>query len=245
MTAGLMILWSGLLLVLPGEDEAKQLFTDGCAFYERGNYETALNAFDQGLQQGENMGLFHLNAGCCLAKLDRKGEALHRLLSARHYRPRDPKVLINIRIVREMLGLPKDRVKEGFLRELMETIGTFTQTEYQVAAALAACPAFLLGAFYFLTDKRILKWLAATFVVPSILFLCLGLALAAGIGGRGGVAVRACEVMDKPDLREGRTVYTLREGEEVRLMEGRAGWFQVEDVRGRIGWTLLGDVQRF
>jgi tetratricopeptide (TPR) repeat protein len=237
----LAVLFGLVLSPLQG-GSAEQMFRAGCALYLQGDFDGAMEAFGEGRAWGERPGLFHFNQGNCLFRLGRYGEALFHYRTAEGRLPRDSGVIRNIRIARARLGLEDASV---FDRSAAGRLGTFTPIEYVSAAALLGSGALLFAALSLLKACRAARRIALGLALTAVLALLCGIHLAAGLGGRFGVAVKACEILSEPSAEAGRRIASLSEGEEVRVEERLDGWQRLSLPEGRAGWVRGGTVRIF
>ena len=163
-----------IMVLLPGLD-AQGAFVEGNSLYMDGKFEEALDIYMDGRLAGEESGLFLFNAGNCLFRLGRFGEAVHRYLSALHYLPRNGDVRTNLELVRRRLSL-EETSYPGRWR-------FFTPVDLVCLGMLFACPAILLLAFRFRRSSLILFVISAALVAASLV-----------PGSRYAVAVRPSPV---------------------------------------------------
>ena len=212
----------------------EQAFSKGNSLYLTGAFEEAFNAYEEGLEWRRNPGCFYFNQGNCLFKLGRYGEALHRYRMAACTLPREPGVTRNIRVVRQRLGLKEvSSVSTSPVAWLL----TFTTSEYVTGGLFLASAALLFFSLSRLKQCRHARRIAIALALPALLVLLAATYLALDLSGRSGVVTKPCEILSEPSPKAGSLLFTLREGEEVRVDESRKGWHRITSIDGREGWV--------
>jgi|GEM_PF-3596790 len=218
------------------EEDPVALFERGNDLYGAGDYVAALECYRGAMLHGGDRGVLAFNTGNCWFRLDRFGPALHAYLVAELHRPRDARLAGNIDAARSRLGLT-EREPWAFVDQVRRGAGLFMASEYCAVAAILAA---LIGIR--------LAWAVIRTRPPGRLFLIVGgvvlvvsllLAWLVRDGPRGLVAVvlnDAVLVWDEPSDR-GQALFSLGEGEMVRIAERRPGWLMIDDRAGHEGWV--------
>ena len=227
------LLFLSCLVGAPADSKAVRSFHEGNALYLAGEYLSASRAYGEGFATGKNPGIFHFNQGNCFFRTGSYGRALHSYLAARHYLPRDSRIRHNIRVARLRLGSEPDL---SWTQRIGERLLLLTGTESLTIASILGGVTLLLWALRFRRKGPILRRLAWAGLAAALLMGFLGLLISHGFGAARGVSVQACEALGDPG-EGGRVLFTLREGEEVRLLENRSSWRLVQGGRGLRGWV--------
>lgn len=221
--------------VASGDEQTIEAFQEGNRLYLAGAYEKAIEAYvEKGRLWEENPGLYCFNLGNCAFRLDMHGQALAYYLAARNYWPRDSRVLHNIEVARTRLGLTDDR---PFLERAGEALILFTAPECLALSALFGSAALLLWACWMKWRRDSLNRSALGLFAAAVVLCVLGLIMSLDLSDSIGVATKATLVYSDPSSGAGEVLFTLREGEEVRLEEVRDQWRSVRDPQGRTGWV--------
>ena len=250
LCAGAIVLATSLLfapVARAGLTEAVQAFDQGNRHYAVGNYEAAVQAYEQAISEGYvSAALFH-NLGNAYYRQDELGEAVLSYERARRISPGDSQVLHNIALTRE-------RTVDRFTRL---PVPYWQQAWRFVVRHVGAWGLFALGiVFWFVAAATLIRrilhgsnapWLRRTMaasLLSGVVFL--GSAYAASFDrqlGRQGVVVS-----DRVDLRTAPSDSSaleleVHEGVMVDLLEARSDWALVRLPNGVRGWASMGAIR--
>jgi tetratricopeptide (TPR) repeat protein len=218
-------------------------FESANKLYEEGKYSDALAGYDQLLKSGASEALL-FNRGNALFKLGQLGRAIESYRLAQQLAPRDPELRSNLDFVRTRArgGAPyhTDRWHAW--------LGSLSLNEWTTLTAAAFWVLFLLLALG--QWQRELRPRLRTSV-----FAALGafLLLAVGLGielNANYFAPSAIVVSGETDVRNGPfdeapSVYKVRDGMELTVLDHKDNWLEVTDSAQRIGWVRRDQVLVF
>lgn len=229
-------------------DTLGRQFESGNAAYAQGQYDRAVEYYQNVLDAGYTSGALYYNLGNAYVRLGQLGQAIRYYEKSRQLRPRDPKVNHNLEQARRRAGVYPERLGTGPPRDLMGFVRDWsTWTLFLVGAALFG--AGVVGTLIW-TDfggRGILRHPLGWGPVAAGLLLVMS---AMGISYVQSLDRRAVVVATEAPLRfnpvgEATSDTTLPEGAmlEVRTRQGQ--WQEVRLTNGMTGWVpaeLLGDI---
>ena len=224
------------------QGKAPSAFEEANRFYEQRNYPEAIRRYENLLRQGISAEVLY-NLGNARFRNGDIGLAIDHYLQARRLAPRDADVQANLRFARQTVPGTVS-IQPGIFARMLNY---FTLDEIAVVLALALW--VWLG---LLTLRQCVpRWqrtLRAPAMVAGLFFLATAawLALAASAQSRpvAIVTVEQAGIRLGPVI-ESQTAFTASDGVELRVINARPGWIQVQDRSGRSGWVQESSVTLF
>ncbi|HEX4646587.1 MAG TPA: tetratricopeptide repeat protein [Verrucomicrobiae bacterium] len=210
-------------------------FEQGNRLYEEGKYTQAVAAYDQALPTGKVSAALLFNRGNALFKLGQTGRAIASYLQAERLSPRDPDLRANLQFARTLarggVNYHADRWRAW--------LGSLTLNEWTLltAAALWVLFVFLaLGEWRPELRRTLRNYTAAAAFAVLFSGVCLAGVIDDDYITKSAVVITGeAEVRNGP-LEESQTVYKVRDGAELTILDQKDGWFQVVDAAQRVGW---------
>jgi tetratricopeptide (TPR) repeat protein len=231
--------WLAILIafVCAGKILAVDAATDFAAankLYAEGKFAEAAAGYDSILKTGEQSPALLFNAGNAEFKAGHLGKAIAAFRQAELISPRDAELRANLAFVR-------NQVQGATLRESQwqKWIGSLTLNE---GALLTAVLFWLL--FALLAIRQIKLALAPKLRTATRLVLVLTIFSGAILGVQAANhfnATIAVVTVAEATARSGpfddaQSVFTVRDGAELKVLDRHDDWVQVENSVGKIGW---------
>ncbi len=211
-------------------------FEEGNRFYEQGNYAAAANVYDKLLQGGQASEALYFNRGDALFKQGQLGKAIASWRQAEQLAPRDPEVQANLQFARTQArgGVP------FYADPWARYLGLLTVNEWTVATTAAGWAFFgLLAAGQWRPElgRKLRIWLA----VAGVATVVFGSSLAEALS-RNYLVATAIVTAGEADVRigpldESQSLYKVRDGIELEVLDRKDNWLQVMDSSQRAGWV--------
>jgi len=226
----MMLLLAGMRV---GASES-DTFEQANKLYEEGRYLDAIGGY-QALLTNHASAAVHFNLGNAYFKSGQIGEAIVHYRLAEQLVPRDPDVLANLRFTREHVdGLSYEA---GWLERKAQTL---TPGEW---ATLSTIAVWLLFALLIVRQLQP-KWRSGlrpwTFMAGGLAVLLLTCAFwisESSAAMRTAVVTQAEAVMRLGPFEESQSALTLKNGAELRILDGKDEWFQVTAGNKQTGWV--------
>jgi tetratricopeptide (TPR) repeat protein len=210
-------------------------FENANKMYEQGKFVEAAAAYEKLAESGKVSEAIYFNWGNALFKAGRMGRAIDAYQHAQRISPRDPDVRANLQFARNQVQGPTllpDR--------LSRWLGKVTLSEWTGLASAAVWVWFLL--LILLQWRPALKPTLKSHVIwvgVAAAFLCAGFGAAfydQRIAQRAIIVAQEAVVRQAP-IDESQSAFTLHDGAELRILDQKDQWLQVQTDPRRIGWV--------
>lgn len=234
MVVLLLGFWAGPIFggeaVVSPEPEAA--FHEANRLYEQGDYPAAIAAYERLLENDQSSVALYFNLGNAWFKSGRIGQAIWHYRRARELNPRDADVRANLRFARNQAGAPDS---EG---RLQRWVGWLSLNEWTVVS-VGCFGIWVVGMIARQVSARSWRWLRFWTRLSLVAWVVSAMALAIAwqdrFGNQTAVVVADGEVHYGP-FAESQTNYAVADGMELKVIDRREGWVQVEEARRGIGW---------
>lgn len=210
-------------------------FEQANRLYEQGRFTEAAAAYERLMkEQGESAAL-HFNLGNALFKAGQLGRAVWHYRVAERLSPRDPDIQANLQFARDSAGGAAFRppMWQRWLERL-----SLNEWAWLFGATLWLWLGVLIARLVRPQHRAAWRGLtvAGTLAV-ALAAVCLAGAVRARLGLNTAVVVVKEAVARYGPLPESESHFTLRDGNEVRIIDHKEDWLQVADAQGRAGWV--------
>lgn len=204
-----------------------KLFTSGCEFYKKGNYERAIEQFIQLEKIYPTTNLFY-NIGNTYFRLGRTGLALVYYEKARKISPVNDDVNYNIKFV---AGLIKDPDYEQLL------ISKFDINSLRLLFAISLFGFMLVISVKFVYPSKKMFWLFVVSVLFFVFFSAVYLIKYRQHTQQEAVVINNAEIRSGPDTNF-KVNFTLPEGKKVMVLGFSGDWIEIGiKSMGVSGWV--------
>ncbi len=241
------LLLFSLLLTADAADTATSLFEEGNRRYQRGEYEAALQTYQQILDSGQASGELYYNLGNCHYKLGDLGRTILNYERALRWMPGDEDITANLELMYsqtadDITPLPVFwplRLLDAWLHLVPRPALTVLVAALYVLS-MAFLIALVLSRSLFLT-----VWSRRAVLVSALLLMVFGLTLASvhwqsANRLEGVILVEEVVVQSAPSDDEGLEVFTIHEGAKVRIDQQAGEWAEIVLQDGKVGWVKMG-----
>ncbi len=222
----------------PPAAEPAELWVNGNAAYEAGDFERAVVLYRGMQDMGVDNGHLHYNLGSAYLRAGELGRAIASYRRSLRLLPRDEDALANLTFARRSA---RDEIAPPEPPALLRTLLFW---HYSLAPAEVLRGVVLVGAAFwgvlavrlYRRTSEVLRWSAACLLVVG---LALGGSLVAHAAFAPAVAVVLPQEIDlHAAAGEGSVVrFRLHAGTEIRIIEQRPEWIRIELPDGQRGWS--------
>jgi tetratricopeptide (TPR) repeat protein len=218
-------------------DTANQLYVDG-------RFADAASAYDAMIQTGNLSEAILFNRGNALFREGKTGLAIASYREAQLLAPRDPDLRANLQFART-------RARGGspyHVNHWRNWLDRLTLNEW-TALVVAALWAFflLLAAGQWRKELRaaLAGYVVAAGLAAAFLGVCLGMELQTNFFARSAiVTIGEADIRNGP-FDEAPSLFKVRDGIELDVLDHKDNWLQVADSAQRIGWVRRDQVVLF
>ncbi len=242
----LRLLLAFVLLLVPTVLRAADLaggFEVANKLYEQGKYSDALAAYDQLLQNGVSEAIL-FNRGNTLFKLGQLGRAIESYRVAQQLAPRDSELRSNLDFVRT-----RARGGTPYHTERWRVwLGSLSLNEWTTLTVAAFWILFLLLALV-QWRRELAPRLRNPILAAASAFLLfgvgLGIELAANYFSPSAIVVAGETDIRNGPFDEAPSLFKVRDGAELTILDQKDNWLQVADSAQRLGWVRRDQVLIF
>ncbi|UJH90265.1 tetratricopeptide repeat protein [Antarcticibacterium sp. 1MA-6-2] len=226
---------------LLGQNDA--LFEAGNAAYNNGNYEAAIENYEEILNSGETSDELYYNLGNAHYKLNNIAPSIYYYEKALQLNPNDQDIKNNIEFARNMAIDDIEEVqKSGFTAIWKDTVSVLDYNEWGWLAISLAVMFSIFFLIYYFSRKTFQKRLFFTLsmiAVGGMLFAVVFAFQQKSYVTSEQFAViftEEAEVRSEPTQRS-EEIFTLHEGTKIEIIETYQDWVKFELANGLQGWT--------
>ena len=239
MTAQLLfVMFSSLFAV-----DVQGLMDQGNSYYEKGEIESAIAAYEKVLATEMVSPALHYNLGCAYFSEKEYGKAILQFEKARQLSPRDPDILHNLEYSRLFL---KDRFE---LPEPMPFIAWFKALRKVLSLAelkfleVVLFSLLILGVILYRLNRR--NSLGRMFMTLSIISGMLLLVVGGWLVDRS-IALKerhAILLVDEAKVTSApipgsSTLFVIHEGTSAEILDATDTWYEIRLEDGKTGWII-------
>ena len=209
-------------------------FESANKLYEEGKFAEAASAYGKLAQSGETSAALYFNLGNAFFKSGQNGRAIAAYRTAERLTPRDPDVRANLQFARNQT--PSPTLPPG---RWQRWLGRLTLNEWTLLAAGTVWLWLLLLAL--LQWRPALKPALRAYVLPlailaGLLCACAAATLRETRFTRTAIVITRDVAVRYGPLAESPAAFTVHDGAELRVLDQKDEWLQVNAGPGRVGW---------
>ncbi len=231
-----------LLLGFKGLGQSEVLFQKATEAYNEGEYQKAINLYNDILENGKHSAELYFNLGNCHYKLDEIGPSIYYYEKALLLEPNDQEIKNNLGFAQNMRLDAIDKMPKTAMTRLHDAVVLALTPDQWGYLAVAMILLFVLGfityyVLYSATYKRIAFIAANTALFVSIFSVVIGY-----VGNRDQnsknpaiIFEREVVITSEPNERSEK-VFALHEGTKVNVLESLEDWSKIKIADGQTGW---------
>lgn len=218
------------------------LYRQGHACYERGQYAEASAAYERVIQQGFHNGYVYYNLGNAYFKQRQLGKAILAYERAQRLMPRDRDVRANLEVANlltvDKLQAPASWIGFAFVSRLYQWVSV---NEAVLTASILYLLLGLIVSLAILTDGlRVRRLLRIAGIAALAGLLVFGTIAGVKVYEQASIS-RAIILTAQADARSGPgpaydLLFSLHEGAKVTVLEQRGAWVRIALPDGKGGW---------
>ncbi len=224
------------------------LFQQANDAYKKGDYQTAVSAYEKVLQSGKEAPELYFNMANAYYKLNKIAPSIYYYEKALQLAPSDEDIAYNLALANKMKIDKIDKVPENFFLRLRKNMAHwFSSDAWAKIAVFFAFLGLILFVIFLFNKQTHLKRLTFVGMFVSLFMLLFSLYNANFAKHLEQVKyaiifVPETELRNEPNLTADKVV-TLHEGTKVRLEKTEGNWAYVKLPDGKKAWIPASDVR--
>lgn len=237
-----------LLFYLPFAT-AQNNFESGNVLYKSGQYQAALEAYQNILSTHKQSSELYFNMGNCYYKLNQVAPAIYYYEKALVLNPKNAAAENNLQLAHKLqIDDIKDVPKVGFAKLLQNLTGTFHYNTWAWIAVGFSVGVLLFFCLYYFSENTTFK--RFFFVTMALCLLSILISLGSGIyeknvfdNDRPAIIFAASTGLKKTPTANSKNIKLLHEGTKVMVFETQNNFQKVQLTDGTKGWLLKSDIK--
>lgn len=231
-----------ILILISQISLAQTAFETGNQFYQKENYQAAINSYESILNSGKHSAEVYFNLGNCYYKLNKVAPAIYNFEKALLLNPNDKDIQTNLDFARKTtIDDIKVVPKVGFQKLIQDVTSKY---HYDTWAWITVTLAFVFLFFfvgYYFSQTTLLK---RVFFIGMFLFL---LAIVVSVSSaiyeknhyeneKPAIVFAEITTVKSEPKNSSPDAFVLHEGAKVYVLESIANWKKIELTDETIGW---------
>jgi len=238
-------LFAPAITAYTAENETKpdenRLFYTGGVYYEKKDYEKAIENYAAAMKLGLESGNLYYNTANAYLKTGRYGYAILYYEKAKRLIPQDGDMKSNLIYARSMAPGSEAVTKEGLAEKIINAPFGGINLNAMAITALIIYMLTVICAIFFMLNPYYAKKFRIIFALLFIAFLWSTAAFTMRyyedeVLKKGVTVVKSAEARFEP-IDDSSSYFKIQEGDEVIVMNTRDGWRRVKRSDGKIGWV--------
>ncbi|MFO7721367.1 MAG: tetratricopeptide repeat protein [Gillisia sp.] len=238
-----------MLCCIPLMAQNEALFEKANADYNEGNYQEALENYQQILSNGETSAALYFNLANTHYKLNNIAPSVYYYEKALQLKPKDEDIRNNLEFARKMVIDDIEEVPETGLAKMVKN--TISKLSFDGWAWMAIICSVIFAIFFLLyyfsagtKFKRLFFGVSILFLIVSIGSVGFAYQQQASIQNSQYAIIFAEEVpvRSEPNLRSDE-LFLLHEGTKLKVLETFQDWIKLELSSGAQGWITKNEVR--
>jgi tetratricopeptide (TPR) repeat protein len=232
-----------IFLIIATFNEAVQLYNAGNKYYAEGNYQSAIEVYEQALAMCPDKDIYY-NLGNTYFKTGRIGKAIVQHRRAYFLCPRDEDILFNLNFMRSFRPDRITTISNPVYQILDRCFHYFSQKEITIISAIL----FLLGAIFlslFLVMRNtIFIWASSLIFLVFVYSLITASLWQSEINSNPGVVIVSELKAYSGPGEEYKEILVIHDGAEAKIREERNGYYLIQLPGGIGGWVKTEGIEK-
>jgi tetratricopeptide (TPR) repeat protein len=244
-----LIFLLAILFSLTGSAQNSMLFERANEAYAAGDFDKAVENYEQILANGETSAALHYNLGNAYYRLDRVAPSIYHYEKALQLNPGDEDARNNLVFAKNMaIDAIGEETRGGFWGLFSTSTAAFTAAGWGWIAIFCMLLFVVFFLVYYFSRKTLIKRIL---FIGSMFFLVLAVSSALigftknSLQQESSYAIvfaEQVEVKSEPSPRAGEA-FLLHEGAKVKINENFREWVEIELPNGSRGWMHENDLK--
>lgn len=229
--------------------EADTLWNKANDAYGDGNYQQAIDLYNQILNSGVESEKLYYNLGNAYFKVDSLSKSIINYNRALKLSPSDEDILHNLEVASARTVNRIEEVPVFFVVDWLDMFRQmFSSDTWAIISIIAFTLMLLCAVIYLLSNTVVKRKISFSLCVTSLILFICSLTMSISLKNRkidsseAIVVSTAAPVKSSPD-RNGKDLFILNEGAKVKVRETINGYSEVVIASGNRGWILSSAIE--
>jgi len=223
-------------------------FTKGNESYKKGNYQDAINYYQNSLQGKTHSSELYFNLGNAYYKTNKIAPSIYYYEKALKLNPQDEDIKHNLALANQMKMDKIEEVPQSFTKKIQNGIALiFNFNTWAIMTVIWSFIGLLAFSLFIFSKKTNIKRLGFAWMFIS-LFMLLFSWYFAGIAQKienekyGIVFVPKTEILSEPNLSS-ESIAQIHEGTKVQIIKDDKDWYYIKLPDGKKAWIPKADLK--
>lgn len=235
---------------LPAQQNAQQLFHQGNQYFQKGDYQRAVQAYQKILAEGYESGELYYNLGDAYFKMGQLGKARLFYERAKRFMPDDEALNANLKLLQRRLVDKIQKPPKFFLTDWWENfLGLFSLGLLTYLVVIFFWLFLSAWSFHlYLKKQKHRERGKGIVIVTLIIFILFSITLFDKISHvdklNYGVILKPSVTVYSEPRKEATEIFIVHEGTEVEILRRNQGWLEIKLDDGKTGWLLANTLEK-
>lgn len=237
------LIYIGILLISTlGISQNTHLFEKGKDSYKEGDYQTAIQSWEEILQNEEASANLYFNLGNAYYKLNQIGPAIYFYEKALQLSPNDSDIKNNLAFAENARIDSIEPLPQSVFSKWYQNVMTvFSYDGWAIVSILFSIGFVVLFLLYYFSAREKPKRLFFGFSIGMLFLMALCLTMAflsfnnLKQDRQAIIFSEEVEIKSEPSLG-GNSIFRLHEGTKVRIIAQDGDWYRIRLADGKDGW---------
>lgn len=237
-----MLFVSGICRAQLPSGSVENMFENGNAAYNEGNYEQALTCYNSIVESGLESADLYYNMGNTYYKMKDYPKSILYYEKALKLDPSNEDVRTNLEIANLAIVDKITPIPQSFIAKWWNGLGSAFSADGWAWLSIISFALLLVCLFLFLMSRR-MGLRKTGFFVGVLTLLCFGLSIFFALTRQRDMRFQDEAIIMTPTAlvksspsENSVDLFVLHEGSKVRVMDGANGWNKIKIADGSVGW---------
>jgi tetratricopeptide (TPR) repeat protein len=215
-----------------------KLFEEANNHYRQGQYQQAIEQYEQILDNGQASGALYYNLGNSYFKTGQLGLAVLNYERAKQYIPQDSDLRANYAFALSQVKRTSSTQSPSFIKKTWQSYQQQFSLDRlaKIIFALYAGGLFVLAVYICSGRSAVLLRIGLGLIAVLLVLHITTFYFKKNLEARAAVMTQPADALFEPQIKATKH-FTLFEGTRVQILEQRDDWIKVQRLDGKMGWS--------
>lgn len=227
--------------------QARAKFYHANTYYSEGEYDKAIEAYEEALNSGFESGNLYYNLANSYFKKGQLGEAILNYEKAMRLIPRDSDLKSNYEYAKSLIkgGIIEPKLQwYRIVFDRIFSLFTIDGLAFSLAVLFTGILLIILLIMYVPSIRKYRVGVLSVLIIIFVIFFMAIFEKASLVGKEGIIIVKNTDAKFEP-FDSATTHFSLYEGIKVRMVSSKDSWYKIERSDKKTGWVKTSDLKVF